>query len=72
VSTATPTARQASFPSRAALRWCQLAIIVLGLALTAVTATAIYLTVNHSTATSATVHTGPVTEQACWQSQVLC
>ena len=55
MSTATPTATQAatqaSLPSRAAVRWYQLAVIVLGLALAAVTALAIYLAVNHSTAT---------------------
>jgi hypothetical protein len=72
VSIATPTATQASLPSRAAVRWYQLAVIVLGLALAAVTAMAIYLAVNHSTATSGTVHPGPFTEQPCWQSQVPC
>jgi hypothetical protein len=76
VSTATPTAphaaTQASLPSRAAVRWYQLAVIVLGLALAAVTALAIYLAVNHSTTTSETVHPGPVTGQPCWQSHVPC
>jgi hypothetical protein len=55
-----------------ALRWYQLAVIVLGLALAGVTALALYLTVNHSTAASETVHSGPITEQPCWQSQVPC
>jgi uncharacterized protein (DUF2062 family) len=76
VSTATPTATrtatQASLPTRAAVRWYQLAVIVLGLALAAATALAIYFAVNHSIATSGIVHSGPVTEQPCWQSQVAC
>jgi hypothetical protein len=76
VSIATPTATQAatqaSLPSRTALRWYQLAVIVLGLALAAVTALAIYLAVNHFTAASGTVHPGPGTEQPCWQPQVPC
>ena len=64
--TATPAATRASLPSRVAVRWYQLAVIVLGLALAAVTALAIYLAVNHSTTTSdTTVHPGPVTEQPC-------
>jgi hypothetical protein len=70
--TATATATQASLPSRAAVRWYQLAVIVLGLALAAVTALAIYLAVDHSTATSGTVHSGPVAGQPCWQAQVPC
>jgi hypothetical protein len=70
--TATPAATQASLPSRAAVRWYQLAVIVLGLALVAVTALAIYFAVDHSTATSGNVHRGPVTVQPCWQSQVPC
>ena len=69
---ATRTATQASLPVRAAVRWYQLAVIVLGLALAAVTALAIYLAVNHSTATCGTVHPGPVPGQPCWQSQVPC
>ena len=74
MSTATPTApptgTQASLPFRAAVRWYQLAVIVLGLALAAVTALAISFALNQSTA--GTVHPGPVTEQPCWQSQVAC
>jgi hypothetical protein len=76
VSIATPTATQAAtqanLPSRAAVRWYQLTVIVLGLVLAAVTALAIYLAVNHSTATSGTVHPGTVTGQPCWKSQVPC
>jgi hypothetical protein len=71
-ATATPATTQASLPSRAAVRWYQLAVIVLGLALAAVTGLAIYLAVNHSTAVSETVHPGPVTGQPCWQPQVPC
>jgi hypothetical protein len=69
---ATQAATPASVLSRAAVRWYQLAVIVLGLALAAVTALAIYLAVNHSTAVSETVHPGPVTGQPCWQPQVPC
>ena len=76
MSTATPTATQAatqaSLPSRAAVRWYQIAVIVLGVALAGVTALAIYLAVNHSTGTSGTVHLGPVSGQPCWRSQVPC
>jgi hypothetical protein len=68
---ATPAATQASLPSRVAVRWYQLAVIVLGLALAAVTALAIYFAVNHSTATPGTVHPGPGTERLC-QPQVPC
>ena len=76
-STAPLTATQASRPSRAAVRWYQFAVIVLGLALAAVTALAIYLAVNHSTATaspgtSGTVHSGTVAEQTCYQPRVPC
>jgi hypothetical protein len=78
VSIATPTApqaaTQASLPSRAAVRWYQLAVIVLGLALAAVTALAIYLAVNHSTPslTGTSGHAGAVTEQPCFQPRVPC
>ena len=82
MSTATPTATpaatqaatQASLPSRVAVRWYQLAVIVLGLALAAVTALAVYLAVNNPTATaipgsdSATVYSG----HPCWQIHVPC
>jgi hypothetical protein len=77
--TATPTATQvasqaasqASLQSRAAVRWYQLAVIVLGLALAAVTALAIYLAFNNSTATPGPVHPGSGTEQLC-QPHVPC
>ena len=78
MSTATPTATQASLPSRVAVRWYQLAVIVLGLALAAVTAMTVYLAVNNPTAaavqgsTSGTGYPGPVIEQPCWQPQVPC
>jgi hypothetical protein len=76
--TATPTATQASLPSRAAVRWYRLAVIVLGLALAAVTALAIYLAVNHSTATASPtgtpgiIHSGTVAEHPCFQPRVPC
>jgi hypothetical protein len=81
VSTATPTAQaatQAGLPSRAAVRWYQLAVIVLGLALAAVTALAVYLAVNNPTATampgsnSATVDSGTGAEHPCWQIHIPC
>jgi hypothetical protein len=75
VSTATSTppltATQANRPSRAAVRWYQLAVIVLGLALAAVTALAVYLAVNNPTA-APTGTPGPGTAQPCWQPQVPC
>jgi len=63
------TATQASLQSRAAARWYQLAVIVLGLALAAVTALAIYFAVNDSTATP--IHSEPGIERLC-QPQVPC
>ena len=72
-STAPPTATQASLPARAAVRWYQLAVIVLGLALAAVTALAVYLAVNNPTAAPVPPSpSGPVAEQPCWQPQVPC
>jgi hypothetical protein len=75
-STAPLTATQAS-PARPAVRWYQFTVLVLGLALAAVTALAIYLAVNHSTATaspgtSGTVHSGTVAGQTCYQPGVPC
>ena len=78
--TATPTAPltapQASLPSRAAVRWYQLTVIILGLALAAVTTLAVYLAVNNPTAApsspSGTGPSGTVTEQPCLQSQIPC
>jgi hypothetical protein len=76
--TATPTATQASLPSRVAVRWYQLAVIVLGVALAAVTALAVYLAVNNSTATavpgstSGPGYSGTSAEQPCWQPKVPC
>jgi len=81
VSIATPTATKAatraSLPSRAAVRWYQLAVLVLGLALAAVTALAVYFAVHNPTAAavpatiSGTGH-GTVAEQPCWQPQIPC
>jgi hypothetical protein len=76
--TATPAATQASLPSRAAVRWYQLAVIVLGLALAAVASLALYLAINNPASTaipgsnSATVHSGTVAEHPCWQIHVPC
>jgi hypothetical protein len=82
VSIATPTAAstttQASLPSRAAVRWYQLAVLVLALALAAVTALAVYLAVHNPTVatvpatSSGTNHSGTVAEQPCWQPQIPC
>jgi hypothetical protein len=70
--TATPTATQAGLPSRVAIRWYQLAVIVLGVALAAVIALAVYFAVNNSTAAVPGSPSGPVAEQPCWQPQVPC
>jgi hypothetical protein len=71
--TATPTATQAGPPSRVAIRWYQLAVIVLGVALAAVIALAVYFAVNNSTAAAVPGSpSGPVAEQPCWQPQVPC
>jgi hypothetical protein len=79
VFTATPTATQASLPSRVAVRWYQLAVIVLGVALAAVTALAVYLAVNNSTAAAAVPgstaepgYSGTPAEHPCWQQRVPC
>ena len=69
--TATPTATQTGPPSRVAIRWYQLAVIVLGVA--AVIALAVYFAVNNSTAAAVPRSpSGPVAEQPCWQPQVPC
>ena len=70
--TATPTATQAGPPSRVAIRSYQLAVIVLGVALAAVIALAVYFAVNNSTAAVPGSPSGPVAEQPCWQPQVPC
>lgn len=72
-STATPTATQAGLPSRVAIRWYQLAVIVLGLALAVVTALAVYFAVDDSTVVpSSTSPSETVAEEPCWQPQVPC
>ena len=71
-------ATHAGLPSRVAVRWYQLAVIVLGVALAAVTALAVYLAVNNSTAeatpagSSGTGYSGTVADRPCWQPQVAC
>jgi hypothetical protein len=67
------TATQASLPSRVAVRWYQLAVIVLGLALAAVTALAVYLAVNNPTP-AAVPTPGPVVpvDQPCWKPNIPC
>lgn len=77
MSTATPTttpiAKQAGPPSRVTIRWYQFAVIVLGVALAAVIALAVYFAVNNSTDTVVPGSpSGPVAEQPCWQPQVPC
>jgi hypothetical protein len=70
--TATSTATQAGPPSRVAIRWYQFAVIVLGVALAAVIALAVYFAVNNSTVGVPGSPSGPVAEQPCWQPQVPC
>jgi len=73
--TTTPVGMQASLPARVTVRWYQFAVIVLGLALAAVTTLVVYLAVNNPSAVPSTFETGPSetgTEQPCWQSQVPC
>jgi hypothetical protein len=66
-------ATQASLPSRVAVRWYQVAVMVLGLALAAVTALAIYLAVRDSSPTPIPAgSTGTVAEQPCYRPQVPC
>jgi hypothetical protein len=60
-----------------AVRWYQLAVMVLGVALAAVTALAVYLAVNHPTAaspatSSGTGYSGTVADHPCWHPQVPC
>lgn len=64
---------QASLPSRVAVRWYQVAVMVLGLALAAVTALAIYLAVRDTTPTPIPASdSGTVAEQTCYKPQVPC
>jgi hypothetical protein len=71
-------ATQARIPSRIAVRWYQIAVMVLGVALAAVTALAVYLAVNNPTAAatsggdSGIGYSGTVAEQPCYQPQVPC
>ena len=71
-------ATQVSLPSRVAVRWYQVAVLVLGVALAAVTALAVYLAVNNPTAAaipppnSGASSPGTVAEQPCFQHQVPC
>ena len=80
-STTTQAAPPAGLPSRTAVRWYQLAVIVLGVALAAVTALAVYLAVNNSTSTvipasnSASVQSGTYKTyngHPCWQIHLPC
>jgi len=67
------TAVQASLPSRAAVRWYQVTVMALGLALAAVTALAIYLAVRDTTPTPIpTTNPGTVAQQTCYKPQVPC
>jgi hypothetical protein len=74
-------ATQAGRPSRVVVRWYQLAVVVLGLALAAVTVLAVYLALNNSAAAatpatgsgySGTGNSGTVADQPCWRPQVPC
>jgi hypothetical protein len=72
------TATQARLPSRAAVHWYQIAVMILGLALAAVTALAVYLAVHNPAVAatpgpnSGTGYSGTVAEQPCYQPQVPC
>ena len=59
-----------------AVRWYQLAVMVLGVALAAVTALAVYLEVNNPAAfpatSSGTGYSGTVADHPCWHPQVPC
>jgi hypothetical protein len=60
------TATHASRPSQVTARWYQLALTVLGLALVAVTALAVYLGVPHTNFTPLpTSNSEPVPEHPC-------
>ena len=71
-------ATQASLPSRVAVRWYQLALVVLAVALAAVTALAVFLAVNNptsaagATATSGTGYSGTIDDHPCWRIHVPC
>lgn len=71
-------ATQASLPARVAVRWYQVAVLVLGVALAAVTALAVYFAVTNPTAAaipasnSGTSSAGAVAEQPCYQPQIPC
>lgn len=70
-------ATQASLPARVAVRWYQFAVLVLGVALAAVTALAVYFAINNPTAAipalnSGSSYSGTVPEQPCYQPQVPC
>jgi hypothetical protein len=74
MSAATPV----GLPSRVAVRWYQLAVLVLGVALAAMTALAVYFAVTNPTAVAIPAP-GPgrgssqtVAEQPCYQPQIPC
>ena len=72
------TATQAGLPARAAVRWYRVAVMVLGVALAAVTALAVYFAVNNPTAAAIpapnpeTGYSATVAEQPCYQPRVPC
>ena len=71
-------ATQVSLPSRVAVRWYQIAVLVLGVALAAVTALAVYFAVTNPTAAAIpSPNPGPgysetVADQPCYQPQIPC
>jgi hypothetical protein len=70
-------ATQASLPFRVSVRWYQVAVVILGLALAAVTALAIYLAANNPIAAvppSAPGTSSPGTSATtpCWEIHVHC
>jgi hypothetical protein len=64
---------QTSLPSRVTIRWYQVVVMVLGLALIAATALAVYLAVNKPTAAAVPgTDSGTVAEQTCYRPHVPC
>jgi len=66
-------AAQTSVRSRVPLRWYQIAVVVLGLALATATALTTYLAARDTTATPIPAsNAAPVAEQPCYRPHVPC
>jgi hypothetical protein len=67
------SAAQTSVRSRVPVRWYQIAVVVLGLALAAVTALTVYLAARDTAATPIPPSNSTiVAEQPCYRPQVPC